>query len=75
MRRHRHFYQVILTIENRWDVDDDWERVDKILYKTDVRDKALHYIYHHRYLETPLEHNDNGDHWTHIQTLHLIQLR
>lgn len=70
----KHHYQVVLTIENRDDVDDDFKKTEQVLFETHNRDKAMDYIYTHRHLESYLEPNDNGDHWLTIKTLRLKQL-
>lgn len=73
--RSKHLYEVWLKIEDRDDVDDNWNVTYKLKYTTNKRDKAMDYIYTHRYLETELEPDDDGTHWLHIQTLIFKRIR
>ena len=75
MRRNNHWYHVVLTIEFRDDTDSDWQMTERIIYEGKNRDKAIWFMWDHWYLNTPLESDDNGDHWTYIQTLHLRRIR
>ena len=72
----KHHYQVVLTIEDKDDIRDTF-RITKevVLFETHNRDKAMDFIYVHRFMETPLEPDDDGKHWLHLKTLHLRQLR
>ena len=67
--RGRHLYEVWLKIEDREDVDDDWNITYQLKFTTNKQDKAWDYIYTHRYLETDLDTYDNGEHCLRIQTL------
>ena len=75
MRRNRKLYEVVLTIESRFDVDDSFDVREKVLFKSKNRDSAWLWMVNHRDLDTPLEPNDDGTSWCYIQTLHLRRVK
>ena len=54
MKRYKkHWYKVILCTEYEpYGLDDDYERVKKVLYETHSLNKVMDFIYTHRHLET-----------------------
>lgn len=70
-----HLYQVWLKVEDREDIDFSWDVSYKLLFETNTLQKAMEYIYAHRYLETEMDLNDDGEHWLHIQTLFYKRIR
>lgn len=75
MRRNNHWYQVILVVEDRDDVDSNWNITEHTIYEGKNRDKAIWFMWNHAHLETQLDSNDDGSSWTHIQTLRLRRVR
>lgn len=67
-------YEIWLKVEDREDVDDDWNITRKLIYKAKNFDEAMDFIHTHQYLETELEPNDDGSSWLHIQTLYHVKI-
>ena len=75
MRRNRKVYHVVLVIESRYDVDDDWNVEEKVLFTCKIHDIGYWWMVRHSYMNTDLEPNDNGEDWCYIQTLRLRRIR
>ena len=74
-RKKLHWYRVILIVQDREDVGDDWNTTETIVFASWSIDRARNYMYHHRYLETEMDHMDDGTSWLHIQSLCLVKIR
>ena len=75
MRRNKKLYQVVLTIESRFDVDDRFDVKERVMFSSKNRDTAWLWMLNHRELNTEMDSNDDGSSWCYIQTLHLVRVR
>lgn len=74
-RKKLHWYRVMLQIQDREDVGDNWNITSKIVFATWSWERAMNFILNHKYLETEMDDMDDGTSWLHIQTLFLVQTR